>query len=196
MNFFPYGGLIEKLIFANKDKQEVKQIKKFLYLVSIQLDKIEDKKLDKNFLNSEEAYILFKRILEKVRLESRETKIHLFKNFLLKSMLSEEFAPRNDIDKEYILSKIETLDVEQFAILKWYFDNNFLESRQLGSEYGHRKKLELAQLSRYYKEFENDLMVYGLLEDVSAGRMGSGMHYYVPSSLGKVVYNFIKYDDI
>ncbi len=49
MNFFPWWGVIENLIFANKDKKEIKQIIYYLHLVGNQLNKIESEKLDKNF---------------------------------------------------------------------------------------------------------------------------------------------------
>lgn len=193
MNIFPWWGLMDNLIFANRDKKEIKQIINFLYIVSNQLDKLNKEKLDKQFLESDEAYVLFKKTLEKIKLEHRETKIHLLKNFLLKSTLLEEFAPREDIDKNYILSKIDELDTPHFLIIKWYFDNKYLKSEQLGSEYATKKEKELINISKYYKEFENDLMVNGLLEDDS-GRLGGG-HYYFPSDLCKVIYRFIKYDD-
>ena len=151
--------------------------------------------MDKEFLKSSEAYIIFKNTLEKIRLEHREIKIQLFKNFILKSSLLEEFAPRENIDREYILSKIDILDVPHFEIIKWYFDNKFLESRLIGSDYSTKKEEELIKITNYYKEFENDLMVNGLLEDVSSGRLGGG-HFYIPSALCKVIYEFIRYDDI
>ena len=77
-------------------------------------------------------------------------------------------------------------------MIQWYFDNKFLEARQLGSEYQHKKEESFSKMTQFYKEFENDLMVNGLLEDSSGGRMGEG-HYYFPSKLCKVIYNFVKY---
>lgn len=195
INFLPYGGVIEKLVFANKDKKERQQILKFLYLFAVQLSKLQSDKIDEDFFNSEEGYVIFKKTLEKVRLEHRETKIQLFRNFLLKSFMKEEFAQRENIDKEYILSKIDNLDVAHFLIIKWYFDNKFITSNMVGSDYSHRKKEEFVKITKYYKEFENDLMVNGLLEDISGGRVGGG-HFYIPSNICKIIYHFIKYDDI
>lgn len=196
MNIFPWWGVVDNLLFANKDKKEQEQIVNFLWIVGCQLRKLEEEKLDKEFLKSEEAYVLFKQTLERIKFESKEEKIQMLKSFLLKSTLQETFAPRDHVEKEYILSKIIELDIPHLNILKWYFDNKFLSSAGVGSDYSQRKPKELSLISKYYKEFENDLMVAGLLEDVSAGRLGSAEHYYVPSSLGKVVFNFIKYDDV
>ncbi len=194
LNLIPYlGGTLEVILFSNKDKKEIAKIITFLVIVQEQLIKLDDNKLDKSYLKTDEFYFLLKRTLDLIKTETRSEKIHKIKAFLLKSMLKEEFAPRHEVDKEYILLKIEKLELSHFRILEWYFQNNFLEPTQIGSEYKDRKE-ELGKITVYYKEFENDLMVNGLLEDISSGRFGGG-HLYVPSALCKVIWNFIKYDD-
>lgn len=195
LSLAPCGGLIEKLLFANKDKKEIKKIIAFLYILGSQLQKIGSEKLDKEFLKSDEFYILLKTSLEKIKYQLREEKIHLFKNFLIKCSLKKEYADNHELEKTYLLNKLENIDILHFQILEWYFNNNFLNTQEIGAHYTKQKIEELSKLTKYYKEYENDLVALGFLEDVSSGRIGGG-HFSIPSTLGKVFFNFIQYDDV
>lgn len=195
INLIPtVGGCIEKFLFANKDKREKKQILFFLYILYGQLHKIGREKIDLDYLKTDEFYVLFKRILDKVRYEHRQEKIQLFKNFLIKSSFKKEFAPTEGIDKEYMLHRLGNLNLIHFQIIEWYFKNGYT-SKNLGAEYMRRKNKGLSKFSKYHKEYENDLASIGFFESTSANIVAGG-HYYMPSSLCKIFYDFIKYDDL
>ena len=186
----------KKLIFANKDKKEIKQIVLFLYLVYDQLSKIKKEKLDLVYLKSDEFYVLFKKTLDKIKYENKFDKIQLFRNFILKSAIKGEGSHIENNTKNYILNKLEGLTLQHFQILDWYFQNNYLNSNAIGSEYHERKNKELPNITPLWSVYENDLDSLGFLHDNSSGRLGGGGTYYYPSQIGKIFYKFIRYDDL
>lgn len=76
LNIIPYvGGAIDQLVYGNKDKKELEKIKSFIKILVLRLNSVLEEKIDKNYFKSEEFYILIKKILNRIRYESREEKL-------------------------------------------------------------------------------------------------------------------------
>jgi len=165
-------------------------------LFSGQLSRIDANKIDRDYILSDEFYILFKKTLEKVRFEYQQEKIQLFKNFLIKSSLKNLSSTPLEIKKEYLLNKLETITLEHFLILEWYFKNNFMTRERLGVDFSVKKQSDLPNVTPLYEEYENDLVSLGFLHDDTAGRISPPVRYCFPSKLGKIFQEFIHYDDI
>ncbi|NCP71969.1 hypothetical protein GW835_01065 [archaeon] len=191
IQLIPAGGLIEKYLFANKDKNEIKKIYYFLYCYYIQINKIiEDNKnkIDQKYLKTEQFYNLFKQCIEKIRFETEISKIQLFKNFLINASI----LNNKNIDKEYILSKLDNISLNHFEIIDWYYKYNYIIITGIGSEYDQNKKKIKLKYS-YFDSYENDLATIGFLNKING--LGSVERYYL-TKLGLDFYNFIKYDDL
>ncbi|MBS3144295.1 hypothetical protein J4208_01795 [Candidatus Woesearchaeota archaeon] len=192
---------LENLLFSNKDKEEVRQILRFLEDLSKQLEDLKEESMDKKFLESFEFYCIFKKILELVRFEHTEEKLKLFRNVLLNSIT----CPRQKISIVYILNKLESLDIGHFEILKWYKDNKYITPHSIGADYDvialhsvradyDTNKTRLKdQVSEYYPSFEKDLDVIGFLD--SAPAMDGHKRYFI-TRLGIELIEFVYRDDI
>ncbi len=183
------GGMIDKLLFANRDKQEVKQIKDFLNDFSKQIETIGIEKCDNEFFNSKEFHFLFKNILEKVRLEYKEEKIKLFRNFLLNCLKKDR--PR--IDFHYYLGKLDVLQLEHFEIIEWYYENKYTHGG-FGSDYDSIKKMNLPSISENYISLENDLNALGFLSLVQVD--ANQNHRYFLSPIGEQLFEFIQHNEL
>ncbi|MCR4335804.1 MAG: hypothetical protein NUV57_04685 [archaeon] len=192
LQIIPYvGGALEKILFANKDKKEKKQLAYFIYLLAVQLEKIDKNKLDESYLESDEFYVLIKRTFEKIRFEAQQEKILLFRNFILNSALKKTNS-RVDFSKEYMLNKLDNLTLEHFQILDWYFKNNLLNAPKNNSESQKKKQTELPKISKHWEVYEIDLASAGLFSRESGARFSLNPVYW-PSELGKQFYHFIQY---
>ncbi|MDP1694192.1 MAG: hypothetical protein Q8L34_01505 [Candidatus Woesearchaeota archaeon] len=200
INAIPHvGGTIEKLLFANKDKEEIRQIIRFLEKLSEEINAIKEETIDKTFLDSFEFYCIFKKVLELVRFEFAEAKLKLFRNVLLNSIT----RPKPKTSIRYILNKLESLDVGHFEILKWYKDNNYITPQTIGADYdvialhSVRKDYDLNilkdQMSEYYPSFKKDLDAVGFLDTAPA--MDGHKRYFI-TQLGIELIEFVYRDNI
>ncbi|MFA5763886.1 MAG: hypothetical protein WC915_03660 [archaeon] len=186
-----FGMIVGTTWQIYNDRKEKLQLCKLLLGFCEQFSKIDKNKIDYDYLKTDEFYLLFKKVLEKVRLESREDKIKLFRNFILNSTKNSEKFKK--VDKRYLLDKLDLLNLDNMKILKWYKDNNY-DHIQETYQYSH-KRTEMLKEFVFAGELENDLVVAGFLSDNSAGRLGGGK-YFVLTSLGKIFYDFIQHDEI
>ena len=198
INLIPgIGGAVETLLFANKDKKEIQKIISFLFILGKQFKKLEKNNLNIDYLKSDEYYFLLKRVLERIKYEFKYEKIQLFKNLLIKAAI---INPDNqDLSYEYILSKIENLDVNHILIIKWYFDNSvFYKPNENYSKYANLKKIELPKITKYFIDYENDLAKDGWLESPGGAVMSddSRTHYYYLSDIAIKIHAILKYDDV
>lgn len=189
LTFVPtIGGALDRILFGNKDKKEIEKIKFLLFHLGLAFKKVDDSKLDKEYLESDEYYALFKRILEKIKFEHRQEKIIGYRNFLVNCSILDS---RIGIDTNYLLSKLDSVDKEHLEILNFYYDNKFDSVNTVGSDYDNIKK-QLKNISKFFHVYETDLVNAGfLIQTTSPG--GPYFRYYL-SDLGKEFLRFIKYD--
>lgn len=178
------GGLLEKLLFHNRDKQEIKQLAIYILDVEKEIYRLGESKIDKDYLNTEEFYCLFKKILDKVRFQSREYKIKFFRNFLLNSIRKDT----KKINFNYILDKVDLLELEHFEVLEWYKNNGYNTPNMVGSNYDSMKHGDLGKISEFYIDLENDLSVVGFLSLIQRER------YFLTKS-GKDFLDYIYHDE-
>jgi len=186
LSIFPF---LDRLLFNNRDKEELSKIWTFLEDLGNQLKNVEDGKIDNEFLQTPEFYYLLKGILEKLRFEFKQEKIKLFRNFLLNSLITDK---NKKIDVYYFLNKINNLDLEHFQIIDWYYNNKYTSSNRIGSEYDSKKLDELSKISRYYASLEVDLQNTGFLRLIM---VEAENNRYVLNHLGQQFFEFIKYDE-
>lgn len=145
LSSLPLGGLIDKLLFHNKDKKEVKQLAIYILDIENELSKLDQSKLDKDFLKTEEFYCLFKKILEKIRFESKTNRIKYFRNFLLNSMKRD----KQKINFNYYLDKIDVLEIEHLQIMEWYINKKYDLPNRIGSKFDSDRSNELPNISDF-----------------------------------------------
>ena len=183
----PTGNLIDLLIFQNKDKKEIEQIKKLLNNLSLRYNDLNNEKLDEDYIMSEEFYIVFKRILERVKFEHRDEKICLYGSFLFNCTIKSQIG----VNKDYLLKKLDLIEIEHFKIMKFYLENNFNRPSAVGSDYDNNKKIFQKTINSYYHVYETDLVNFGFLIEID--NPNSTKRYYL-SDLGIEFLNFIKYE--
>ena len=188
LTLFPRGGVIEKILFSNKDKREREQVANFIVDLANQFTTLKEESINLEFFKSDEYYCIFKKILEKISFEYKQEKIKMFRNFLLNC--SRKDKPK--INFSYYLNKIDHLEIEHFEIIKWYYQHEFTTGG-IGSAYDNTKKEELPKISKYYVNLENDLNNIGFLSLVQVDAYQN--HRYMLSHTGKEFFEFIYYDE-
>ena len=188
LNLAPVGGAIEKLIFGNKDKKEIEQIKEILWFLGIAYQKVNHEKLNKEFLHSDEFYVLFKRIFEKMKFESRTEKLMLYRNFLLSSSLKNS---NFKIDKNYLLNKLDVLEVEHFRIMQYYLEKGYIRVGAVGSV-ADRRGMDLEKISPHFEIYETDLVNFGFFKLI---QVDAGKNRYMLQPLGIDFLKFVNYSD-
>jgi hypothetical protein len=168
------------------------KIRTFLKSIYDQLEKIEDSKIDKDYINTDEYKYIISEIVSKIKYEYRFEKVKLFKNIIIKSSLIET----KEINKTYILDKLDLITPIHFEILSWYIENKELKSDNDDSEYIIHKHKDLPPITPLYSSYENDLLTIGLLKNDNFGRVASKYTFYKISDLGTIFYYFIKFDDL
>ncbi len=189
LNLAPAGGVIEKVLFGNKDKKEIEKIKFFLILLGQGYQKVDEEKLDKDFLKSDDFYILFKKCLDRIKYEFRKEKLLLYRNFLINSSLKKYNLK---VDKNYLLKKLDIIEVEHFKILKYYLDNNYNRISSVGAPYDNRGK-DLKEITRHFEIYEKDLENFGFLRLV---QVGDNINRFILNGLGQEFLQFINYNEI
>ncbi len=189
LNLAPVGGAIEKLIFANKDKKEIEQIKFMLSLLGLAYKEIDATKLDKEYMASDDFYCLFKKLFEKMRFENRKEKLMLYKNFLVNSTLKNIGL---GIDKNYLLNKLDVIELEHFRIMKYYFDKKYTRPQAVGSD-ADRRGEDLVSISPHFETYETDLVNFGFFKII---QVNTGENRYILQKLGVDFITFVDYSEI
>ncbi len=180
---------LEKALFFNKDREEIEKIWNYVYDLKYQMDKLHKEKINYEFMKTEEFYNLLKKVVQQIKLEYKDEKIKLFRNFILNSIRTD----KTKIDFHYFLNKIINLELEHFEILEWYLKNDFVRSRSIGSEYDQKKIDELSQISKYYGALEIDLNNHGFLSLI---QVEPNSKRYLLTRLGQEFLSFIWYDEV
>jgi hypothetical protein len=160
-----------------------------LELLGVAYNELDESKLDKEFLNSDDFYILFKKTFDKMRFESREEKILMYKNFLVNSSLK---SSNLAISKSYLFSKVDVIELEHFKIMKYYLDHGYTRVGSVGSEYDRRGK-DLKEIIPNFEVYETDLENFGFLKII---QVSGGENRYMLNELGIAFLEFINYKEI
>jgi len=159
VNLIPYvGGAIDVLITTRIQEISWKRLNTYLDQLQKQFENVDESKINKEFLQSEEFYDLF---LQTARASTRtrsEQKIKLFSS-IIKNAITKEFS--NPLSPEDLVSIIENLsenDIIFITILQEYFDNPKVERR-------HGYYLIKADvLNKVLPQYPVDMLYIGILQ--------------------------------
>lgn len=159
INLIPYvGGAIDVLITTKIQEISWKRLNNYLDLLQKQFENVNESKIDKDYLQSEEFYDLF---LQTARASTRtrsEEKTKLFAK-IFKNAITREF--NNPLSPEDLVSIIDNFsenDITFIKILQEYFDSPNVERR-------HGYYLIKADvLNKVLPQYPMDMLYIGILQ--------------------------------
>ena len=170
----PVGSAIDTLLSGEAARMQAKRFKKFVERVSEALKHIQEEKLDRQFLESEEFLSLFQNILGRVLESYEEQKIVLFGNIFVNSVKTDGAKVYY---KERFINIVADLSVVHVEILKYYLEREetFKKENRKGagaftSLHSVSQRFEITKSQA--EAFCNDLLRYNLLYDDGIGKVG------------------------
>ncbi len=189
LNMLPWiGGALGQLVYGNKDKRELEKIKSFISMLVLNLNNVLEEKIDKEYFKSEEFYILIKKVLNRIKYESREEKLMMFSSFLIKCAFKDVDLK---INKEYLLDKLELVQLEHFKIMQYYLDKGYTRVGSLGCIYDSRGG-DLSQIAEHFDVYETDLVNFGFFQITQTG--GGNKNRYMLIPLGIEFLKFVNFE--
>lgn len=193
----PVGSAIDTLLSGEAAKMQAKRFKKFVERVSETLKNIQEEKIDREFLESEEFLSLFQNILGRVLESYEEQKILLFGNIFVNSVKTDGAKVYY---KERFINIVADLSVVHVEILKYYFEREEVfrkESRKGADAFTSLEsvfvKFKITEAQA--EAFCNDLLRYNLLYDDGIGRFDYKRgHFRITDSAIDFI-NFILLED-
>lgn len=150
INLIPYiGGALEEIIFSKARKQKEENFKKLIKDIEKSCKVLNDSKIDRDYLKSEEYISLVEKIIINAIRESREEKRKMYSIFIKNSSIK-EFKGFN---KELLLDLLIRLDFFFLQLLK----DALLTLRNLNSGINVYSLIKIRGLGENIKDMEDYL---------------------------------------
>lgn len=192
----PYiGGPLDTLLCGKGAKVQERRFLNFVGCLRKELSKIEEKKIDYEFLESEEFFSIFQSAAEKSIRTHEQEKIHLFSRILSNSALTDySHTPH----KEGFINAVADLSTTHISILRYILD----KWRQFIQEDArkNRNHVTLDEVAEAFpnlakgriEAYCNDLTRYGFLYDWWIGRIDYERGLYGVTDYTKEFVRFIQ----
>lgn len=175
VQIIPYvGGSLDTILSAEGNRIQKERFEKFLNELKEGMNKLNEQKIDKNFIKSEEFFSLFQITIEKVIRNYEKEKIQYFRNIFVNSV---KIGKSDTYYKEGFMNILANLSAVHISILKDYFEREEVfkkENRGKGgwiiSAESIAQKFDLTDSQ--VEGFCNDLLRYGFLYDALIGIYG------------------------
>ncbi len=166
VQLLPYvGGALDTILSAEGNRIQKERLERFLEALNEGLNKLDEAKIDKVFLESEEFFSLFQMTIEKVIRNYEKEKTRYFKNIFINSI---KRGKSKTYYKEGFIDIIANLSAIHIAILKYYFEKIECFKREKRQSVMFTSPNELYQkfndvIPTYLDAYCNNLLSNGLL---------------------------------
>ncbi|WP_203258403.1 hypothetical protein [Hyunsoonleella ulvae] len=158
VNAIPYiGGALDVILSSGIQKKSEERFLNFLNELETQLNRIDEDKLNYNYLGSEEFYDLFLQTSNLALRTRLRQKIKAYANILISFAVSEY---QNGIKAEDVLNIIEGLTENDIKLIKVV--SEYLELENV-DKVNSRKVFSSSSFSKLEKEFKEEFILFGLL---------------------------------
>ena len=174
------GATFDTTLAAEGTRLKRRKLEEFLVELKETMGKISEEKIDKEFLNSEEFYVLFLTILERIMKTYEREKIILFRNIFINSI---KVQNADTYYKEGFINIVTNLSVLHVQILKYYFEREeiFKKERRNAPNSFTSQSAVMRKFNIKESQFEgfcNDLLRDGLLYDAGIGTWDYKRYHY------------------
>ncbi len=163
------GGYLDNLFAYKGSKIIQERTDTFFMEIADSLKRLEVEKIDKDFLDNEDAFYLFQKIYENIIRSNEKRKIRYFRNIFINSIQKEKSSY---YFKERFINMVSDLSVLHVEIIKLYIDNEKLFGKEdlAANSFTLKNISEKLSISETQVEaFCNDLLRYNLLYDYRIG---------------------------
>ncbi|HEX2787714.1 MAG TPA: hypothetical protein VHP32_07400 [Ignavibacteria bacterium] len=188
------GNYIDILFTAKANKYASKRIEFFLKDLQKQIYNIDEKKINYEFLNSEEGFDLIIKTFNYASRARQKEKLKLYAR-IIKETLSIKKKFENE-EPELYLKIVEELSLKELTVAKYLYE--LLENRKSENlRESHYDDTDL--ISKHYSEFEKEDLSYilirlertGLIKEITGMYIGNPGGQYQITKLFKDFMNFI-----
>lgn len=192
------GQALDDLFAYKGSKILKKRINLFFKKTHEKLKKIDEEKIDKEYLESEEFFYIFQRILRQVSLSEEKEKVELFRNIFIKSI---KIDGASVYYKERFVNMLADLSIIHIEILKYYYEREkvFLTEHRGSAQCFTSFSAIVQKLNSLLSEFQvetfcKDLMRYNLVSDIAIGKYDYQEGHYRITANGRDFVDFISED--
>lgn len=183
LSLLPAGGFLDNLLFRRIKQSARKRLEEFHMVFAKQLSDLDEKKIDKNFLASEEFDTLIMKVVARTIWEHSEKKRAFFRAVLLNSITVD--LSKNPL-KETILELLNEIGPAHIKVLEAFL-NNMLRGSQ-----GFNSVSDLVKVINGIQELDADAITYDLFKKGLLDREGEELYRtFEISGLGKCLLAFI-----
>lgn len=202
----PYiGSSLDVLLFDEVIKWKEARINELLNGLQEQISKIDESKIDKEFLQSEEGIALFERVIRAVALEYNVQKREMLRTALV-SAWQKNF--QSTLSREFLINTLVSLNEDQIRILKFCFDKhgqmNFDQLRNIEIAKTEKIIVTYGELERAFWPTDSTYEKLGLIEDLKSkgllfdwmvGRIEYSPFYFALTDFGRELIRVLISDD-
>lgn len=188
----PYvGGTLDTWFFSKARKVKEQRLTSFLKRLDSKYRELEEKKIDKRFIETEEFLYLLEIVLEKILREHREEKRELLAQALVNSTKTVNSDYGN---KELIFRLISDLDPLHIHVLRDAYSHQEWDTAKIGNI--DREKVEERLIQRGFSKTLislafNSLVSSGLIYRIDLQPIGGPVTKYKTNEIGEMVIKFL-----
>lgn len=180
------GGSLDTLLASRAEKLASKRIEKFIDETKQKLDNIDESKIDKEFIRTEEFEEVLRDIINKVKQSFDVEKIKLLSNAFKNSILVSH--AKDPLTFTYI-EILHVLSITHIVILRFFYDNS---SKNINEQTIIANAIQEEGISKDESELIiDDLLRLQLLHKQGIGTYGAGGGWNEISRLGRSFIQFI-----
>jgi len=184
LSLLPTGGFLDSVLFRRIKQSARKRLEEFHVVFAKQLSDLDENKVDKDFLDSEEFDTLVMKVVARTVWEHSEEKRAFLRAVLLNSITVD--LSKNPL-KETILELLNEISPAHIKVLE-----AFSENMVRGSQ-GFNSVSDLVKVINGMQEVDADAITYDLFKKGLLDRLGEELYRtFETSGLGKCLLAFIK----
>ena len=162
INAIPYiGGSIDILLSSSGQNFILKRIEKFIEELNKQVSQLGDNKINKDFLDTEEAFDLIVKAFNSASRTRQQEKLTLYSK-IIKGALTEGKEFEEDEPETY-LKIIEELTVKELRVARYLYELKEIKKQNADSDNDSKEDEGMSNdaywLSKKYPEFDKDELV-------------------------------------
>lgn len=206
INAIPYiGGSIDILLSSSGQSFIQKRIERFIEELNRQVSQLGDNKINKDFLNTEEAFDLIIKAFNAASRTRQQEKLKLYSK-IIKGALTEGREFEED-DPETFLRIIEELTVKELRVARHLYDLKEIGKQNADSDNESKEDEGMSNdafwLSKKYPEFNKDELVSmlvrlektGLIKELVGTFIGYGGGQYLINPIFRKFISFLDQRD-
>lgn len=183
LSLLPAGGFLDSALFRRTKQRARKRVEEFHLVFAKQLSDLDENKIDKGFLDSEEFDTLVMKVVARTVWEPSEEKRTFLRAVLLNSITVD--LSKNPL-KETVLELLKEISPAHIKVLEAFFKNK-VRGRQ-----GFNNVSDLIKVINGLQEVDADAITYDLFKKGLFDREGEeNYRNFVISGLGKCLLAFI-----